>query len=166
MSEVIFIEDTKSSNILGKVVKVDGDLVLVKMQNQLAKSQFTENSPSDQEMQAITFLDNLRIFQKSQLQLIKSASSSSSSFNKIPDFMQKTPKKLSDFGNVLCLAVQQNGVHAIVTKESSLFYVVYDLLSNKIVKEKRFPSCLSFMASLPVGPHQSWVLKIIFIAYL
>ena len=151
LSEVIFIEDSKSSNILGKVVKVDADYVLVKMHhskshsssNQTVDVQQQQNTAlNDTELQAMSFLDNLRIFQKSQLQLIKS---SSTSLSKLPDFMQKTPKKLADFGNVLCLAAQQSGIHAIVNKENAIFYVQYDLLSNKIVREKRFPSSLSFV---------------------
>ncbi len=149
MSDTIFIEDVKSSNILGKVVKVDADFVLVKMHNHTPQQQQQQQSQIDADTQAINFLDNLRIFQKNQLQLIKSSSSSSSSFYKMPDFMQKTPKKLSDFGNVLCLAIQQNGIHAIINKENATFQVIYDLMTNKIVKEKRFPSSLSFL------PHQN-----------
>ena len=104
-------------------------------------------------------LDNSRIFLKNQLQvnlskvnvnplslipiffdfkLIKQSSSS-----KLPDFMQKTPKKVSDFGAVLAVSAQQNGFHAVVSKEHALFYVQFDLLSNKVVKEKRFTSSLS-----------------------
>jgi E3 ubiquitin-protein ligase EDD1 len=159
LSDVIFVEDSKSSNFLGKVVKIDADFVLVKMHSQSSSSTMrhstntttTASSECDAEVQAMNFLDNLRIFQKNQLQLVKSSSSSSSSsssFYKIPDFMQKVPKKLSDFGNVLCLAVQQNGIHAIIYKENAIFHVIYDLLSNKIVKEKRFPSSLSFLPHL------------------
>ena len=113
---------------------------------QQQQQQQQQQSQIDADTQAINFLDNLRIFQKSQLQLIKS---SSSSFYKMPDFMQKNPKKLSDFGNVLCLAIQQNGIHAIINRENATFQVIYDLMTNKIVKEKRFPSSLSFL------PHQN-----------
>ena len=57
--------------------------------------------------------------------------------------MQKTPKKLSDFGAVLAMAAQQSGLHAIITKENALFYVQYDLMSSKVVKEKRFATNLN-----------------------
>ena len=90
-------------------------------------------------------LDNSRIFQKSQLQLVKQSSSL-----KLPDFMQRTPKKLSDFGAILAIAAHQHGLHAIVTKEGALFYVQYDLLSSKITKEKRFTTSLnSFLGRNP-----------------
>jgi hypothetical protein len=102
-------------------------------------------------------LDNCRIFQKSQLQMVRMSFSGSgmiSSSYRLPDFMQKTPKKLSDFGQqqILACAPHSRGViHAIISKDSgvaasstnnSLFYVQYDMLTNKIVKEKRFPSYL------------------------
>ena len=110
-------------------------------------------------------LENSRIFPKNQLQVnlniieknllkiikyfeIKLIKQSSSS--KLPDFMQKTPKKVSDFGAVLAVSAQQNGFHAIVSKENALFYIQYDLMSNKIVKEKRFTTSLnSFVGKNP-----------------
>jgi hypothetical protein len=61
----------------------------------------------------------------------------------MPDFMQKTPKKLSDFGTALTIAASQNGLHGIITKENALFYIQYDLLSGKIVKEKRLTTSLN-----------------------
>lgn len=131
LNEVVLVEDSKST-VLGKAIKVDNDYILVKMQ-----SKSTDLNPQvttgDSEL-----LENSRIFPKNQLQLIKQSSSS-----KLPDFMQKTPKKLSDFGAVLSVAAQQNGFHAIISKENSLFYIQFDLLSNKIVKEKRFTTSLS-----------------------
>jgi len=128
LSDVVFVEDFKSSNVLGRVIKVDNDYVLVQV------------GAGGESSQAELVLDNSRIFQKSQLQLVKQSSSSSS---KLPDFMQRTPKRLSEFGPVLALAAHQNGLHAIVTKENSLMYVQYDLLSNKITKEKRFTTSLN-----------------------
>jgi hypothetical protein len=79
------------------------------------------------------------------LKLIKQSSSA-----KLPDFMQKTPKKVSDFGTVLTISAQQSGFHAIISKENALFYIQFDLLSNKIVKEKRFTTSLgSFLGKNP-----------------
>ena len=136
LNDVVFIEDSKASSILGKVVKIDSDYVLVKMQSKSQCEQSTNaiGSLNETEMQTISFLDNLRIFQINQLQLIRSSS------NKLPDFIQKSPKKLPDFGNILSLAAQQNSIHAIVNRENCLCYVQYDLFSNKLVKEKRFPT--------------------------
>ena len=79
------------------------------------------------------------------MKLIKQSSSS-----KLPDFIQKTPKKVSDFGTVLTISAQQSGFHAIVSKENALFYVQVDLLTNKIVKEKKFTTSLgSFLGKNP-----------------
>lgn len=140
LNDVVFVEDFKSSTILGKVIKVDNDYVLVQVAPKANASTSEVDSPAE-----TLLLDNSRIFQKNQLQLVKQSSSL-----KLPDFMQKTPKKLSDFGAILTIAAHQNGLHAIITKENSLFYVQYDLLSNKITKEKRFTTSLnSFLGRNP-----------------
>ena len=162
LSECVFVEDTKCALVLGKVIKVDADYVLVQM-NQPAKQQADSDNTSNSEL---SLLDNSRIFPKNQLQLVKTSSSSSSgasssssmmmmmpSFYKYPDFMQKTPKKLPDFGGaVLAFCAQQNGLHAIIHKaaggvDSSLVYIFYDLFSNKIVREKRFGGSYLNMSS-------------------
>lgn len=160
---MVLVEDSKST-ILGKVIKVDNDYVLVKMQSSVVPS---AKPPSELTagLGGVVALDselleNSRIFPKNQLQLVKqssssswtmtSSSSSSSSSSKLPDFMQKVPKKISDFGAVLCVAAQQNGFHAIVSKENALFFVQVDLMSNKIIKEKRFTTSLgSFLGKNP-----------------
>jgi hypothetical protein len=140
LNEVVFVEDAKASNILGKVVKIDADYVLVKMQT----SEGETSSSQD-------LLENSRIFPKSQLQVVKTAtavtggsgSGGTSSSPQLPDFSQKSLKKLSDIGEVLTTAAQHSLVHAIVHKESSLFYVQYDLFNNKLVKEKRISTSLA-----------------------
>lgn len=92
-------------------------------------------------------LDSCRIFQKSQLQVLKpssSSSSSSSSMVKFPDFNQKYLKKLSGLSDVLCVTAQSNTVHAIVKKENtSIVYVQYDMFASKVVREKRIPVTLA-----------------------
>lgn len=158
---MVLVEDSKST-ILGKVIKVDNDYVLVKMQSSVVPSAKPPSELTAGLSGVVALdsevLDNSRIFPKNQLQLVKqssssswtSSSSSSSSSSKLPDFMQKVPKKISDFGAVLCVAAQQNGFHAIVSKENALFFVQVDLMSNKIIKEKRFTTSLgSFLGKNP-----------------
>lgn len=140
LSDVVFVEDFKSSSVLGKVIKIDNEYVLVQVS--VSKSNETGTDTANETV----LLDNSRIFQKSQLQLINQSSSV-----KLPDFMQKSPKKLSDFGAILTVSAHQNGLHAIITKENSLFYVQYDLLSNKITKEKRFTTSLSSFLGRNLG---------------
>lgn len=136
LSEVFFLEETKSSNVLGKVIKIDSDYVLVKM-NSLNETTTTATNTTQTAQNQQDILDSTRIFQKNQLQLVLNQSTNS---NKSFDFIQKSPKKLSDISNVLTICAQQNSIHAILNKDNNLVYVQYDMLTNKSIKEKRFPT--------------------------
>lgn len=139
----MFVEDTKANNVLGKIVKIDTDYVLVKMQAQTTDNNNESNADNSSNQDV---LENSRIYQKSQLQLVRhsstgtGSSSSSSSSVQMPDFHQKSLKKLSDMGDVFTISAQLNFVHAVVHKENALFYVQYDLFSNKLIREKRISS--------------------------
>lgn len=132
LSEVIFVEDKKSANILGKIVKVDMDFVLVKIK---------ENNDDNNEGNKYDVLENTRIFAKSQLQVLKNSTSQNTVLAKFPDFNQKNLKKLGDFGgDVLSIFSKMNTIHAIVRRETYIFYVQYDLFLNKLLKEKKIPT--------------------------
>jgi len=159
LPEVVFIDEIKLSTVLGKVLKVDADYVLVKMQAiapivplPVCAQPVASNAPFEpiqlqqQQQQSQDILDNCRIFQKTQLQVVKQSSS-----NKLPDFMQRTPKKLSDFGQIITFVAHQNSVHAVVNKEGALCYVQYDLFSGKLLKEKRFTANLQSFLGLNVN---------------
>lgn len=91
-------------------------------------------------------LDSCRIFQKSQLQVFRPSSSSSSSSTpiKFPDFNQKYLKKLSGLSDVLCMAGQASTVHAVVRKDNNaVVYIQYDMFAGKVVREKRIPVTLA-----------------------
>ena len=144
LNDVVFVNEegraALGGAVLGRVIKIDGDYVLVNMQ-----TPSVSNAAQDSASQSLdTALEHTRIFQKNQLQLVRASSSSGgTSSRSMPDFMQRTPKKLADMGGVVyAYAAHQNGVHAIVNKESSggLFYMHYDLLTNKLAKEKRLPT--------------------------
>ncbi len=149
IAESIFVDDTRAF-LLGKVIKIDSDYVIVKMQTKFANP----NDPSASTMMTTStttstttsdnvtneaLLDNCRVFQKNQLQAIKGASSL-----KLPDFIQKVPKKLvlnglgNSSGQLLTFVAQQTGIHAVIEKDNSFYYVLYDIVLNKIIKEKRF----------------------------
>lgn len=127
LSDVFLMEDAKTNQILGQVIKIDSDYALVRI----------NDSRETQDL-----LENTRIFPKCQLQLAEVSNSSLKS--NCDHFFQKIPKKISDLSNVLTICAQQGSIHAITTKESSLVYVQYDLASGKFLKEKRFPTnCVS-----------------------
>lgn len=127
LGDVFFMDDAKTSNVLGQVIKIDCDYALVRMNDSKA-----ESDP----------LENTRIFAKSQLQLAEVSNSSLKS--NCDQFVQKTPKKIPDLTNVLTICAQQGIIHAIISKENSLVYVQFDLTSGKFLKEKRFPTnCVS-----------------------
>lgn len=127
LSDVFLMDDGKTNNILGQVIKIDSDYALVRMNDSKAV-----HDP----------LENTRIFSKCQLQLAEVSNYSLKS--NCDQFFQRFPKKISDLTNVLTICAQQSFIHAIITKESSLVYVQYDLASGKFIKEKRFPTnCVS-----------------------
>ena len=136
LSETIFVEDTKQF-LLGKVIKIDNDHAIVKMQSKVIDTPLPPQplAPGESPMETQSLLDNCRILAKSQLQAVKLASSF-----KLPDFIQKIPKKLSDIGNVITFVAQQNGIHALISKEGSIYYIFYDIITNKILKEKKMPT--------------------------
>ena len=47
---------------------------------------------------------------------------------------------MSDIGHVLTFVAHQNGIHALISKEGSIYYILYDIITNKIVKEKKIPT--------------------------
>lgn len=149
LNEVVFVDEQTPgvSHVLGRVIKIDNDYVLVKL-----GASTSDNS-----------LENTRIFQKSQLQLVASnttsttnSSSVSTSHHRYTDFMQRSPKRLSDLSSatVLTVLARQSSIHAIISKENSIYYVQYDMLASKIVKEKRFSTSLqSFLGSTVANTH-------------
>lgn len=119
------------------MIKVDADYVLVNMNE-------SEHTPNNTNV-----LENSRIFQKSQLQLVRpplppqqqqssQQQQQCSTIVKFPDFNQKYLKKLSGLSEVLAVAAHTNTVHAIVKKENaSIMYVQYDMTTGKVNKERR-----------------------------
>ena len=71
-----------------------------------------------------------------------------------PDCFQKTPRKvqISDMnGQILTIAVDGQGIHAIVRSGSKLSYVVYNICSGRVEIDNPFPSdTMSFMG---LNPH-------------
>lgn len=129
LRDVIFVEDTRPVPI-GEVLAVDGNQVVVVPQTKEGKG-------------------NLRVIHRDQLQVVRAGSNP-----RVPDCYQKTPKRIpvSEGGQILTVAVDGRGVHAIVKNGSRLTYVIYNLSSGKNEQECTFPTdSQAFMGQDPQG---------------
>ncbi|XP_047482711.1 E3 ubiquitin-protein ligase hyd-like isoform X2 [Penaeus chinensis] len=127
LRDVIFVEDTRPVPI-GEVLAVDGNQVVVVPQTKEGKG-------------------NLRVIHRDQLQVIRAGGNP-----RVPDCYQKTPKRIpvSEQGQILTVAVDGRGIHAIVRNGSRLTYVIYNLSSGKSEQECVFPTeSTAFMGSEP-----------------
>ena len=68
LSDTIFVEDTKPY-LLGRVIKIDNDHAIVKMQSKSIPDSQILNSGGESLMEAQSLLDNCRILAKNQLQV-------------------------------------------------------------------------------------------------
>ncbi|KAK7086288.1 E3 ubiquitin-protein ligase ubr5 [Halocaridina rubra] len=127
LRDVIFVEDTRPVPI-GEVLAVDGTQVVVVPQTKEGKG-------------------NLRVIHRDQLQVIRAGGNP-----RVPDCYQKTPKRIPviEHGQILTVAVDSRGVHAIVKNASRLTYVIYNLSSGKAEQECVFPTdSTAFMGNDP-----------------
>ncbi|XP_069947908.1 E3 ubiquitin-protein ligase UBR5 isoform X2 [Cherax quadricarinatus] len=127
LRDVIFVEDTRPVPI-GEVLAVDGNQVVVVPQTKEGKG-------------------NLRVIHRDQLQVIRAGGNP-----RVPDCYQKTPKRIpvTEQGQILTVAVDGRGIHAIVKNGSRLTYVIYNLSSGKAEQECVFPTdSTAFMGSEP-----------------
>ncbi|XP_050693642.1 E3 ubiquitin-protein ligase hyd-like isoform X3 [Eriocheir sinensis] len=129
LRDVIFVEDTRPVPI-GEVLAVDGNQVVVVPQTKEGKG-------------------NLRVIHRDQLQVIRAGGNP-----RVPDCYQKTPKRIpvSEQGQILTVAVDGRGIHAIVKNNNRLTYAIYNLSSGKAEQECMFPTdSTAFMGSDPSG---------------
>lgn len=71
-------------------------------------------------------------------QVIKSSSTS-----RVPDCFQRTPKRVQiseNGGQILTIAVDGQGIHAIIRNGQKLSYVVYNISTGRIEQDNQFPS--------------------------
>lgn len=127
LRDVIFVEDTRPVPI-GEVLAVDGNQVVVVPQTKEGKG-------------------NLRVIHRDQLQVIRAGGNP-----RVPDCYQKTPKRIpvTEPGQILTVAVDGRGIHAIVKNGTRLTYVIYNLSSGRAEQECVFPTdSVAFMGSEP-----------------
>jgi E3 ubiquitin-protein ligase EDD1 len=181
LKDVIFVDDNKVTPV-GRVIKVDGSYVAVKMLNK-GEPEHLASSKED----LLTLFQECRLFRKDEVQLIKYSMASRS-----PEWLQQTPKLISlpDKGQqsilsfsvdadckclvlfpCLCLIfklvvvsvecnkscysqprVSFTGVQLLCRNGSKLNYIVYNIGLNKIQQDHVLPTDAS--AFLGIGKEQ------------
>jgi hypothetical protein len=147
LDEVIFIEDCKVAPI-GKVVKIDGPLVLVKF-------------PSKNDVNEINIdmnnLENCRILRKDDLQIVKG-----NTIPKTPDctLTINNAKHIAlEHGKLLTYSVDKDYLHTLQIRDSTVYYIMYEIGSNnglcRSIRQNILPlvnnrqSLLSFLGGNP-----------------
>ena len=132
LDEVIFIEDCKVAPI-GKVMKIDGSLVLVKFPS---KSDGTEVNVD------VNNLDNCRILRRDDLQIVKGNQSP-----KTPDctLALANAKRIAlENGTLISFSVDKDSLHTLQLRDSTLHYIMYEVGSNngycRAMRQNRLPS--------------------------
>jgi E3 ubiquitin-protein ligase EDD1 len=119
LDEVIFIEDCKVAPI-GKVVKIDGSLVLVKF-----PSKNTDINETNIDMNN---LENCRILRKDDLQIVKG-----NTIPKTPDCTLSitNAKQITlEHGKLLTYSVDKDYLHTLQIRDSTIYYIMYEIGSN------------------------------------
>lgn len=136
LKDVVFVEDTRSIPI-GRILKVDGHYAAVR---------FPSTSGSDQLKEDTDAWQDCRLMKKDDLQLVKSATTS-----RIPDCFQKTPRRIAfsvastssnslDTQQLLTIAVDNKGVHAIIRTGSKLHYCLHNMNTGRLEYDSVFPT--------------------------
>ncbi|CAH0557316.1 unnamed protein product [Brassicogethes aeneus] len=139
LRDVIFVEDVRSVPT-GRVLKIDGSYAAVKFP--------TAHTKERESKDADDILQDCRLMRKDELQVIKSSSNS-----RVPDCFQRTPRRVQiseTGGQILTVAVDGQGIHAVVRNGTKLSYVVYNISSGRVEQDNAFPSdTASFMGLYP-----------------
>lgn len=141
LRDVIFVEDVRSVPV-GRVLKVDGAYAAVRFPSAHAKERDYSKDADD------IFLD-CRLMRKDDLQVIKSSSTS-----RVPDCFQKTPRRIQiseSAGQILTIAIDGQGIHAVVRNGSKLSYVIYNVSSGRVEQDNPFPSDTAAFMGLHSG---------------
>lgn len=137
LRDVIFVEDVRSIPA-GRVLKADGSLAAVLFPSSSSKD---SKDPND-------VFPDCRLMRKVDLQVIKSSSNL-----RVPDCFQKTPRRIQiseSCGQILTVAVDGQGIHAIVRSGSKLSYVIFNVSSGRVEQDNPFPSdSAAFMGLYP-----------------
>ncbi|KAK5646050.1 hypothetical protein RI129_004514 [Pyrocoelia pectoralis] len=129
LRDVIFVEDVRSVPI-GRVLKVDGAYAAVRFPTSHSKERDSKDTDD--------IWQDCRLMRKDDLQVLKSSSTS-----RVPDCFQRTPRRIQiseSSGQILTIAIDGQGIHAIVRSGNRLSYVIYNVSSGRVEQENPFPS--------------------------
>uniref|UniRef100_A0A1Q3FUI0 HECT-type E3 ubiquitin transferase n=1 Tax=Culex tarsalis TaxID=7177 RepID=A0A1Q3FUI0_CULTA len=168
LKDVIFVEDVRSVPI-GRVLKVDGDYAAVKFPPLITAGSGGNSggggigggggggsSSKDRFDDTIEAWQDCRLLRKDDLQVIKSATTS-----RVPDCFQKIPRRIvlnphlpsgesAGTTQLLTIAVDSKGIHAIMRTGSKLHYCLFNLNTGRQEQDSVFPTDIgSFMGTSP-----------------
>ncbi|XP_035208848.1 E3 ubiquitin-protein ligase UBR5-like isoform X3 [Stegodyphus dumicola] len=139
LKDVIFVEDVKNAPV-GKVVKVDGAYAAV----QFPSREYSSGNGRSSQMQSGSSCDDVsvllqecRLLRKDELLVVKSGNTP-----RVPDCFQRSPKKvnIADTSSILTMAVDGQGIHAVVKNGERLSYVLYNISTGKASQDSPFPT--------------------------
>ncbi|XP_053696945.1 E3 ubiquitin-protein ligase hyd isoform X2 [Sabethes cyaneus] len=158
LKDVIFVEDVRSVPI-GRVLKVDGDYAAVKFPTLLSAGAGSSSgsgiasgsaagtsggNSKDKFDDSIEAWQDCRLLRKDDLQVIKSATTS-----RVPDCFQKIPRRIvlnphlpsgETSSQLLAIAVDSKGIHAIMKTGSKLHYCLFNLNTGRQEQDSVFPT--------------------------
>ncbi|XP_030767956.1 E3 ubiquitin-protein ligase UBR5 isoform X5 [Sitophilus oryzae] len=140
LRDVIFVEDVRSVPT-GRVLKVDGAYAAVRFPSSHSREKDAAKDLDD-------IFQDCRLMRKDDLQVIKSSSNS-----RVPDCFQRTPRRIQiseNVGQILTIAVDGQGIHAVVRNGTKLSYAIFNISSGRVEQDNPFPSdSAAFMGLYP-----------------
>lgn len=128
---------------MGRVLKVDGAFALVRFPgakevlNAASSNKDGSKDGGAGSDDMMSLLQDCRLMRKDDLQVVKSNATS-----RVPDCFQRTPRRINipeSGGQILTIAVDGQGIHAIVKTGSKLSYVLLNVSTGRIEQDSPFP---------------------------
>ncbi|CAF0940743.1 unnamed protein product, partial [Didymodactylos carnosus] len=142
--EVVFIEDCKVAPI-GKVMKIDGSLVLVRFPSKTTTHHTQNTNDMSMDTTNTNELDNCRLLRKDDLQIVKGNMTP-----KTPDCSLSIAniKRISlENGTLLTFSVDKDYLHTLQLRQSTVYYIQYEIGSNnglcRSIRQNFLPSITS-----------------------
>lgn len=130
LRDVVFVEDVKNIPV-GRVIKVDGAYVAVRFGR--------ESGPGEDP------LAECRLLRRDELQPVRGSATP-----RLPDCLQRTPRRicLPDGVQLLAMAIDSQGIHAVVKNGGQLSYMVYNIVTGRAEQDSPFPTYLQSFLGL------------------
>ncbi|XP_066902270.1 E3 ubiquitin-protein ligase hyd isoform X4 [Halyomorpha halys] len=147
LRDVVFVEDVKSLPI-GKVLMVDGSYAVVRFLSNPSKETGKDGKEITLCDESFGAFQDCRLLRKDELQVVKTNTTC-----RAPDCFQRTPRRINigdNVGQILAVAVDGLGLHAIVKSNARLSYMLFNLTTGRIEQDCPFPTDTdSFMGLEP-----------------